>query len=179
VCVDEIAASGGYMMAAVADRIIATPFACIGSIGVVFEMPNFSSFFDKVGVKYLQFTAGKHKRTVSMGMPVDDEGVEKMQEDIDLMHSLFKSHIKENRNTTNIDEVSEGQIWSGIVALEKDLVDELDCSENVILKACNESNVFEIRWEEPKSLMNKLSLAAESCIINVINRLPINSRFLA
>jgi serine protease SohB len=172
VCIDEVAASGGYMMASVADKIIASPFACIGSIGVVMEMPNFYELFEKVGVKYLQFTAGKHKRTVSMGAKPDVEGKAQLQSDIDDIHELFKNHIKEGRPKVDIEKVSEGQIWNGILALEQKLVDELDTSENVIFEACKTKDVFHIAWVAPRTLMNKLSLAAESSIINIITSIP-------
>ena len=89
VCVDKVAASGGYMMAVVADKIIAAPFAVLGSIGVLAQVPNFHRLLKKHDVDFEMLTAGKYKRTLTMFGENTDKGREKFQEDIEDTHVLF------------------------------------------------------------------------------------------
>src|ERR1700761_4266674 len=90
ICVDEIAASGGYMCAAVADKIIAAPFAYIGSIGVVAGMPNFVGLMNKLGVRYLELTAGEHKRTLTpFSEPTPQKEAIELER-LEAIHNAFK-----------------------------------------------------------------------------------------
>ena len=132
VCVDTVAASGGYMMAAVADKIIAAPFAIIGSIGVVTGIPNFHRVLQKNEVDYHLFTAGKYKRTVTPFSEVTDEGKQKLQDDITAIHEAFKRLIKEGRPDVDIEKIATGEYWLALQAKEKGLVDEIMTSDDYL-----------------------------------------------
>jgi len=156
VAVDEIAASGGYMMACVADTIIAAPFAIIGSIGVIAELPNFNRLLKKYDVDIEQHTAGEFKRTLTMLGENTDKGREKFKQELEDVHGLFKSWVKENREQLDIDKVATGEHWFGQQALELDLVDSLGTSDDFIMEKVKDYEVYEITYEEPKQLGNRL-----------------------
>ncbi len=157
VCVDVVAASGGYMMAAAADRIIAAPFAFIGSIGVVAGMPNFHRILQKNEVDYHLFTAGKYKRTVTPFTEVREEHKEKLQENLESIHEAFKNHIRETRPELALDEVATGEVWLGSEALGLKLIDELSTSDDYLLqKAQAGCEVIVLSTEAPGSPMEKI-----------------------
>ncbi len=156
VAVDEVAASGGYMMACVADTIIAAPFAIIGSIGVIAELPNFNRLLKKYDVDIEQHTAGEFKRTLTMLGENTDKGREKFKQELEDVHQLFKSWVKENRELLDIDKVATGEHWFGQQALDLKLVDELGTSDDFIMQKVADFSVFEISYEEPKQLGNRL-----------------------
>jgi serine protease SohB len=131
--VDKIAASGGYMMACVADKIIAAPYSIVGSIGVVAELPNFHNFLQQIGVEYKQYTAGKFKRTVSTMGEITKEGEDKFQEDLKTTYDLFCQHVKSHRQGVDIERVATGEHWHGVNSVEVGLVDEILTSEEFIL----------------------------------------------
>jgi len=132
VCVDTVAASGGYMMACVASSIIAAPFAMVGSIGVIAGMPNFHKVLERNEVEFQQVTAGKYKRTVNILTPNTEEGLAKFREDVDVIHSAFKDHIQQFRPQMDIDDLATGEVWLGAAALGKGLVDGLGTSDELI-----------------------------------------------
>src|SRR5210317_885889 len=129
VCVDKVAASGGYLMACVANRIYAAPFAIIGSIGVLAQLPNFNRMLDSHGVDFEQITAGEHKRTVTMFGENTDEDRAKLKEEIEDVHTLFKAAVSEYRPDLDLDSVATGEHWYGTRALEKGLADEIKTSD--------------------------------------------------
>lgn len=131
-CVDAIAASGGYMLAVVANKIIAAPFALVGSIGVVATIPNFNRALTDKGVDYYQFTAGKYKRTVDMFTKPTKEGQRKLTADLEDIHTKFKQHIHEYRPGVDLDKVANGDYWLASQAHELQLVDELATSDDII-----------------------------------------------
>ncbi|MCB9532165.1 MAG: protease SohB [Myxococcales bacterium] len=134
VCVDEAAASGGYMMAAVADEIVAAPFAAIGSIGVYLPAPNFSRVLEEHGVEFQELTSGKYKRTLSTFGPNTPEGIAKTQEQLDATHALFRAHVARYRPALDIDRVSTGEVWYATDALALGLVDRIGTSDDEILR---------------------------------------------
>ena len=145
VAVDRIAASGGYMMACVADRIISAPFAIVGSIGVVAELPNFNKVITDLGVEYKQYTAGEYKRTISTWAPITEEGETKFLHDLRETYDLFKTHVSTYRPSMNIDELATGEHWYGTQALDKGLVDEVKTSDEWILdKMTSDSEVLKV-----------------------------------
>jgi len=156
VCVDTVAASGGYMMAAVADKIIAAPFAIIGSIGVVAGIPNFHRVLQKNEVDYHLFTAGKYKRTVTPFTEVTDEGKQKLQDDITAIHEAFKRLIKEGRPDVNIEEIATGEYWLASQAKEKGLVDEIMTSDDYLGSKLDDCEVIEITTETEQNRIEKL-----------------------
>ena len=156
VCVDTVAASGGYMMAAVADKIIAAPFAIIGSIGVVAGIPNFHRVLQKNEVDYHLFTAGKYKRTVTPFTEVTDEGKQKLQDDITAIHEAFKRLIKEGRPDVDIEEIATGEYWLASQAKEKGLVDEIMTSDDYLGRKLDDCEVIEITTETEQNRIEKL-----------------------
>ncbi len=156
VCVDTVAASGGYMMAAVADRIIAAPFAIIGSIGVVAGIPNFHRVLKKNEVDYHLFTSGKYKRTVTPFSKVTNEGKEKLQDDLVSIHEAFKRLIKTSRPKIDIESISTGEYWLASEAKEKGLVDELMTSDDYICSKLENCEIIEIKTEIGKNRLEKL-----------------------
>lgn len=164
VSVDKVAASGGYMMACVANHILAAPFAVIGSIGVLAQIPNFHRLLRKANVDFEQLTAGEYKRTLTMFGENTDEDRAKMQEDIDDTHILFKEFVAENRAAVEIDNVATGEVWYGQRALDRGLVDELATSDSYVQAALEQQDVFEVRHVLKKNWQEKLGLAAEGSI---------------
>ena len=156
VSVDKVAASGGYMMACVANRIIAAPFAIIGSIGVIAQVPNFNKVLKKHDIEYDQFTAGEFKRTVTMFGENTDEAKAKFREEIEDIHVLFKDFIIQHRPDVDIAKVSTGESWPGTRALEKNLVDELKTSDDYLLESSKDADIYEIKYVSKKSLGERI-----------------------
>jgi serine protease SohB len=158
ICVDEIAASGGYMCAAVADKIIAAPFAYIGSIGVVAEIPNFVGLMNKMGVRYLELTAGKNKRTLT---PFSEPTPEKEAielERLEAIHGAFKDLIKKRRPNLDIDRVADGNYWLAVNAKELGLVDVIQTSDEYLIQQSKSNRrILKISCErEAKRMVSKL-----------------------
>jgi serine protease SohB len=170
VCIDKVAASGGYMMACIADKIISAPFAIVGSIGVVAQLPNFNRLLKKHDVDFEMFTAGEYKRTVTMFGHNSVKAKEKFKGDLEETHVLFKNHVSQFRPSLNIEAVATGDVWYGQDALENNLVDELGTSDDYLVKACNDADVFEISYEFKKSLQEKLGLAVSMGIEKAATR---------
>ena len=157
VSVDQVAASGGYMMACVADHIIAAPFSIIGSIGVVAQMPNFNRLLKKHDVDYELITAGEYKRTLTVFGENTDEGRAKFKDDIEDIHTLFKDFVSRERPVVDIKKVSTGEYWFGIRALELELIDELKTSDDFLLEKVKESKLYKIERIKKKGLSDKFS----------------------
>lgn len=170
ICVDKVAASGGYMMACVADHLVAAPFAVIGSIGVVAQMPNFHRLLKKHDVDFELLTAGKHKRTLTVFGENTAEGREKFRDDLDDIHGLFKEFVEEERPVLDVDEVATGEIWLGRRALEKKLVDELKTSDEYLVAACEGAEVLEVSYTEKKSLQDRLMSSVEASFDRILTR---------
>ncbi len=156
VAVDKVAASGGYMMACVADRILAAPFAVLGSIGVVSQLPNFHRLLKRHNVDFELFTAGEFKRTVTLFGENTEDGRRKHQSDIEDLHTLFKDFVKERRPQVDIDRVSTGEHWFGRRALDIRLVDELKTSDDYLLSAHESSSLFSVRFISRKGLAERV-----------------------
>ena len=157
VSVDKVAASGGYMMACVANRIIAAQFSIIGSIGVIAQIPNFHRVLKKHDVDFEQFTAGEFKRTVTMFGENTEEAKAKFREEIEDIHVLFKDFIAQHRPDVDIVSVSTGESWPGTRALERKLIDELKTSDDYLLENSKHADIYEITYVTKKSLLEKLS----------------------
>ena len=159
VCVDEVAASGGYLMAAVADKIVAAPFSYIGSIGVVAEFPNFNRLLEKQGVQYEQVTAGKYKRTLSMLGKSTYEGREKVKGELEAVHRRFKEVVARYRPKVDIDAIATGEWWLGTDAQERGLVDEIGTSDDYIRSRLDATSgsALKILWrkDEKKPILKK------------------------
>ena len=170
VCVDKVAASGGYMMACVADRILAAPFAYIGSIGVMAQLPNFHRLLKKHEVDYEILTAGEYKRTLTMLGENTDKGREKFLSDLRDTHELFKDFVGRHRQSMNMDSLATGEVWLGTRALELGLVDEIMTSDEYITSQLDEARIFEVTYVVKKSLHEKVGIAAEESMDGLMLR---------
>lgn len=163
VAVDKVAASGGYMMACVADKIVAAPFSIIGSIGVVAQIPNFNRFLKSKDIDIELHTAGQYKRTLTLLGENTEEGRQKFRESLNETHDLFKGFVQQMRPQLNIDEVATGEHWYGTQALEKGLVDEVGTSDELLLGLMQSHEVIGLRYLQRKKLLDRLTgSAAES-----------------
>ncbi len=182
ICVDEVAASGGYMMACIADRLIAAPFAILGSIGVVAQLPNFHRVLKKHGVDYETFTAGEYKRTVTMFGENTEKGKEKFIEEIQDTHLLFKEFVAQARPSIDIDKVATGEVWFGKRAIEHKLVDELNTSDDFLMNACQTADVYQVRYELRKSFGDRLSemtiKTSTNIVSNIIQKMTSSTNFI-
>jgi len=171
VVVDKVAASGGYMMACIANRVLAAPFALLGSIGVVAQIPNFHRLLQKNDIDYEVLTAGEYKRTLTVFGENTDKAREKFVDDLEDVHALFKEFVKEHRPAVDIEEVATGEAWFGRRALEHRLVDELKTSDEYIIERCDEMDVFHIRYVIHKHRLERFmdkvaSIAAPKAVLN-------------
>lgn len=175
VCVDKVAASGGYMMACIAHKILAAPFAVLGSIGVVAQLPNIHRLLKKHDVDYELLTAGEYKRTLTVFGENTQKGREKFQEDLETTHQLFKEFVVSYRPDLSINEVATGEIWLGTLALTKHLVDELMTSDEYLLQRSQHADLFRITYVEKKGLSQRLgtivSQALEQGLLRLWTRL--------
>lgn len=156
VSVDKVAASGGYMMACVADKIIAAPFAILGSIGVVAQVPNIHRLLKDKNVDVELHTAGKYKRTLTLIGENTDEGREKFKEDLELTHDLFKQHISNHRPQIDIEQVATGETWYGQQAIDNHLADSIMTSDDFILDATQRMDVYQLSIEQKQGLIERL-----------------------
>jgi serine protease SohB len=164
VAVDKVAASGGYMMACVANHVLAAPFAVIGSIGVLAQLPNFNRLMKKANVDFEQITAGEYKRTLTVFGENTDADRAKMQEDIDDTHRLFKDFVAEHRQAVDIEAVATGEVWFGSRAMERGLVDELKTSDAYVQNCLAERDVFEVKYHQKKHWQQRFGLAVENAL---------------
>ena len=157
ICVDKVAASGGYMMACVANKIIASPFAIIGSIGVLAQVPNFNKLLKNKGIDFEQHTAGNYKRTVTMFGENTDKDRQKLNEQLEDIHVLFKDFIIDQRPNLDIEKVATGEYWYGKSALELNLIDSIMTSDEFILSIKNKFDIILIKYKPTKTLSDKIS----------------------
>jgi serine protease SohB len=162
VMVDTVAASGGYLMAAVADRIVASPFALIGSIGVIAQVPNFHRWLQARNIDWEQFTAGKFKRTVTLFGENTEAGRTKLREELEEIHALFRTFVQGRRAQLDMEKVATGEAWLGSKALELGLVDELATSDEIIRSACQRGRVLHVSFQRKLSLPERLRISAQS-----------------
>jgi serine protease SohB len=162
VMVDTVAASGGYLMAAVADRIVASPFALVGSIGVIAQIPNFHRWLQARDIDWEQFTAGKFKRTVSLFGENTEAGRAKLREELEEIHARFRAFVQERRAQLDMEKVATGEAWLGSKALELGLVDELATSDEIIRSACQRGRVLQVSFQRKLGLPERLRISAQS-----------------
>jgi len=174
ICVDKVAASGGYMMACIANEIITAPFAIVGSIGVVAQVPNFNRLLKQHNVDFELYTAGQYKRTVTMFGENTAEGKAKFEEELQQTHVLFKHFVEKYRPQLNVDKVATGEHWYGEDALNLNLVDKLQTSDEYLLALLPQHDVYVINTRKKATLGEKLGLQAaqmaDSLIPAVMNK---------
>lgn len=162
VCIDKVAASGGYMMACVADKILAAPFAVVGSIGVVAQIPNVHRLLKKHDVDVELMTAGKYKRTLTMLAENTEEGREKFREELEDTHELFKNFVSEHRPSVDIEQIATGETWYGTTAVNKGLVDDTQTSDEYLTGQIESADIYTVSYAHKKTLPEKIGLAVES-----------------
>ena len=175
ICVDKVAASGGYMMACIANEIISAPFAIVGSIGVVAQLPNFNRLLKEHNIDFELYTAGQFKRTVTMFGENTEEGKAKFEEELQQTHNLFKHFVEKYRPQLNVEKVATGEHWYGQDALDLNLVDQLKTSDEYLLGLLSQHDVYIIQTRRKPTLGEKLGLQAaqmaDSFIPAVVNKL--------
>ena len=164
VCVDKVAASGGYMMACVADKIIAAPFAILGSVGVVAQVPNVHRLLDKSLIDVELHTAGKYKRTLTMLGENTDEGREKFKQDLEDTHGLFKRFVSSQRPNLDIESIATGETWYGSEAIDNKLVDVVMTSDAYLVSHYASADVIKVTYKQPKGMAERLGLSFFSAL---------------
>lgn len=157
IAVDKVAASGGYMMACIASKIVAAPFAIIGSIGVVAQVPNIHRLLKKHDVDVELHTAGEYKRTLTMLGENTEQGRKKFIEDLNETHELFKQFVHHNRPSLDIDAVATGEYWYGTQALDKGLIDQIGVSDDIIISAIETKEIISIRYTQGKKMLERFT----------------------
>jgi len=157
--VDKVAASGGYLMACVANKIVAAPFAIIGSVGVVAQVPNFNRALETHGVDFEQVTAGKHKRTVTMFGKNTDEDRAKLKEELEDVHTLFKDMVSIYRPALDVEKIATGEHWYGTRAMDLGLIDELGSSDDYLMAAAEVADVYEVTYKGKQGVVNRIQQA--------------------
>lgn len=168
IAIDKVAASGGYLMACTANKILAAPFAYVGSIGVVVQLPNFNRKLKDNHIDYEMHTAGEYKRTITMFGENTDEGRAKLHEEINAVHDQFKDLIKQHRPQMNLADTATGEYWLAQRALQLQLVDEIKTSDEYLLSHANTATIFEITFEEHKPLLQRLTSAVSMKIVKLL-----------
>lgn len=170
VAVDKVAASGGYMMACVADKIVAAPFSIIGSIGVVAQVPNFHRLLKRNDIDVELHTAGQYKRTLTLFGENTEQGREKFREDLNETHLLFKQFVHDMRPSLDIDSVATGEHWYGTQALEKGLIDAVSTSDDLLIGLMKNHDVINVHYTRRKKMMDRFTGSAANSLDNLLSR---------
>lgn len=169
--VDKVAASGGYMMACTGDKIVAAPFAIIGSIGVLAQVPNVHRLLKKHDVDYEEITAGEYKRTISMLGEITEKGKQKFIEQMEDTHKLFKEFVGSNRPNMDISKVATGEYWFGLRALEMGLIDEIQTSDDWLYLKRDDFQLIKVSLKERKKIGDKLSEMMQATASRMVDHL--------
>lgn len=171
VAVDKVAASGGYMMACVADKIVSAPFAVIGSIGVVAQVPNIHRLLKKHDIDVDVMTAGEYKRTVTLVGENTEKGKQKFQQELEETHDLFKQFVTQHRPQLDIEKIATGEHWFGQQALALNLVDEIATSDDLLVKVVEDKEIIELKYKEKKNLTQRIGLQMEQSLESLVGKL--------
>ncbi|WP_094751952.1 protease SohB [Psychromonas sp. CD1] len=171
IAVDKVAASGGYMMACIADKIIAAPFAILGSIGVIAQIPNFNKLLKKHDIEFEQLTAGQYKRTLTMFGENDDLGREKFKQELQETHELFKQFVSQHRPSLDIEKIATGEHWYGLQAIERNLIDKIQVSDDYLISQLGKRHIVQIKYSKHKKLTERLGHAASLAVENSLLKL--------
>ena len=170
VAVDKVAASGGYMMACIGDHVLAAPFAILGSIGVLAQVPNVHRLLREKGVDFEQFKGGRYKRTVTVFGENTDEDRAKFQEEIDEIHTLFKQFVAEHRPSLDLERAATGEHWFGRDALEVGLCDAIGTSDDWLMARREDSDLLRVHLHERKPLGKRIAQSMEDAPANALTR---------
>ncbi|PKG39604.1 protease SohB [Psychromonas sp. Urea-02u-13] len=171
IAVDKVAASGGYMMTCIADKIISAPFAILGSIGVIAQIPNFHKVLKKHDIEFEQLTAGDYKRTLTMFGENDDKGRAKFKQELQETHDLFKTFVSDHRPSIDIEKVATGEHWYGLQAIKLNLVDKISTSDDYLLSQLDNRHIVQIKYTQRKKLADKFGQSASLAFENSLLKL--------
>ena len=171
VSIDKVAASGGYMMACVGDQLISAPFAIIGSIGVIAQIPNFSKVLKKNDIDFEQMTAGEFKRTVTMFGENTPKAKEKFQEELEHTHKLFKDFVAYHRRDLDLEKVATGEHWFGVTAKDLGLVDSIQTSDDYIKDIVKHKEIIEIKFLKKKTISDKITKSGVNIIDDLLSKI--------
>ena len=171
VCVDKVAASGGYMMACIGNKVLTAPFAVLGSIGVVAQMPNIHRLLKKNDIDVEVLTAGEYKRTLTFLGENTEQGRAKFLQDLQTTHDLFKQFVRRYRPQLDMASVATGEVWLGTDALAKHLVDEISTSDQYLVDRAQTARVFQVSYRFRKNLQERIGLAAENSADRIMGKL--------
>jgi len=171
ICVDQVAASGGYMMACTANKILAAPFALVGSIGVVAQVPNFNRLLKKHDVDFKEYTAGDYKRTVSLFGEITEKGEAKFKEQLELTHQLFKGFVSRYRPNMNISQVATGEFWYGETALSLGLIDAIKTSDDYLMMKSKQHQIVRVSFQKKPTLSDKVSDLLSKAVTLTLNKI--------
>jgi serine protease SohB len=157
ICIDKVAASGGYLMAVTANQILAAPFSVIGSVGVITFAPNINRLLKKLNIDVEEHAAGEYKKSISLFGEVTPKAREKLQETLEEIHHYFKQYIMQFRPNIDIDKIATGEYWLASKAIKLNLIDELKTSEAYLLEKSKTVNIFELSYETKKTLRDKIA----------------------
>lgn len=164
VSVDKVAASGGYLMACVANRIYSAPFAILGSIGVIAQLPNFNRLLDSHGIDFEQVTAGDYKRNVTMFGKNTDKDRAKLKEELEDVHSLFKAAVSQYRPDLDLDKIATGEHWYGTRAVELGLADEIKTSDELLAELAKDRDLYSVAYKVKQPLQKRLMANVDSAL---------------
>jgi len=164
VCIDKVAASGGYLMSCVASKIIAAPWAVVGSIGVIAQLPNFHRLLKKNSIDFEMHTAGEFKRTLTTLGENTEDGRKKFKSELEDLHLIFKDFVKEQRPQVDTKVVATGEVWQGEKAIEVGLIDALGTSDDYLVGLSKKLKLFEINYVEKKNLAERFAFSAQLLI---------------
>jgi serine protease SohB len=164
IAVDKVAASGGYMMACVGNTILSAPFAFIGSIGVVAQLPNVNKWLKNHDIDIEQITAGEYKRTLTVLGENTEEGRRKFKQDLESIHHQFKEHVQRHRPELDIEKVATGEVWTGTEAHELGLVDEVITSDAWMLKQLDTHRILKVEYSIKKPLSERFAKGAATLV---------------
>jgi serine protease SohB len=175
VCIDKVAASGGYMMACIGNKIISSPFAVLGSIGVVAQLPNLHRLLKKYDVDFEVLTSGEYKRTLTVFGENTDKGRDKFQQDLEVTHELFKNFVASYRPNLDINKVATGEVWLGINALDNKLVDELKTSDEYLVSRAKDADLYHLQYVNKRTFRERVGMtfgaSLDRFLLNWISRL--------
>lgn len=170
VSVDKVAASGGYLMACVASKIVAAPFAILGSIGVIAQLPNFNRLIDSHGIDFEQVTAGDHKRSLTLFGKNTDEDRAKLKEELEDVHALFKEAVHKYRPDLDLERIATGEHWYGTRAMELGLIDEIKTSDELLAELAREMELYRLAYKGKRPLQKRLLAQFDGALDRVDDR---------
>lgn len=187
VSMGDVAASGGYYIAAGADKIVAHPTTITGSIGVFGLLPNAEGMFnDKLGITFDQVTTNEHGNFMTITRPLDDFEFEAINESVTSIYNTFLKVVSEGRNMSveEVDSVAQGRVWTGLRAHQVGLVDELGDLDYAIELAAEMAELEDYTTRDLPELIDPMKelmkqLEGEAQTENYLRALGVSDRYLS